>query len=257
MGRKNEDKKTRDSKITKSTIPFTIRQFNNTERLGDKLKALRKELNFTLLDMERKTKINRSYLAHLETGKIDKLPDPIYTRNFIKIYLRVLGADETYYLDLYEQERGTCDFVDQARMPRQKTRALRFLVASRFVKFASFILIAGSVVFYLGLQVRAIVTPPVLYVLEPTDGMTTQSATIAVTGSVELGATVYVNGEKILLTSNGSFDKEVALERGTNLIKIESVKRYSRPSVEYRRIVLEQRASITMSDSSRLSRVDN
>lgn len=227
-------------------MAFTIRQFNHTERLSDKLKALRKEANFTLSDMEERTKINKTYLRYLESGAFDKLPDPIYTRNFLKIYLRVLQTDDTYFLNLFEQERGTCDFVKQARLPRQRTRALKFLVASRFLKVGVFIFVAAGMVFYLGLQVRSIVTPPELSIMEPADGFVTNDATISVAGRVEQDASVRINDSEILLTKNGTFDVQIALERGVNLIKIESVKRYSRPSIQYRRVILQQDRTVTL-----------
>ncbi len=230
-------------------MPFSIRQLNHTERLGDKLKALRKVANLTLSDMEKKTKINILFLRCLESGSYHALPDPIYTRNFLKIYLRVLRMDDTYFLNLFEQERGTCDFVKQARLPRQKAQALKFFVASRFVKIGFFGLIAASILFYLGMQVRSIVTPPILSIFEPADGFVTNDATISVTGSVEQDAGVRVNETEVLLTKEGNFEVEVALERGVNLIKIESVKRYSRSSVEYRRVILQQQRAITFSSA--------
>ncbi len=196
--------------------------------------------------MEAKTKIHKTSIRYLESGVYDKLPDSIYTRNFLKVYLRVLRADETYYLDLFEQERGTCDFVKQARLPRQRARAFRFLVASRFVKVGVFVCLALSVVFYLGSQVQAIMSPPELSIVEPADGFITHDATILVTGLAEQDAAVRINGTDVLLTKSGSFEVEVALERGLNVIKIESVKRYSRPSVEYRRVVLQQDESVTL-----------
>lgn len=227
-------------------MSFSIRQFNHHERLCDKLKALRKEAGLTLSDMEKKTKINKTSIRLLEAGAYDKLPDSIYTRNFLKIYLRTLRADEIYYLNLFEQERGTCDFVKQACLPRQKARAFRFLVASRFVKVGGFLLLALSVVFYLGSQVQAIMSPPDLSIFGPSDGSITQDATILVTGSAEQDAGVRINGTEVLLTKTGSFEVEVALERGLNVIKIESVKRYSKPSIEYRRVILQQDQSITL-----------
>ncbi len=227
-------------------MSFSIRQFDHHERLCDKLKALRKEAGFTLSQMEEKSKINKTSIKHLEAGAYDKLPDSIYARNFLKIYLRVLGAHETYYLDLFEQERGTCDFVKQARLPRQRARAFHVLVASRFMKVGIFLGLALSVVFYLGSQVQAIMSPPELSIFEPADGYITQDATILVTGFAEQDAGVRINGTDVLLTKTGSFEVEVALERGLNVIKIESEKRYSRPSIEYRRVVLQQDQSITL-----------
>lgn len=230
----------------KKTMSFSIRQFDHQERLCDKLKALRKEVGLTLSDMEEKTKINKTSIKYLEAGAYDKLPDPIYTRNFLKIYLRVLRADETYYLNLFEQERGTCDFTKQACLPRQRARAFRFLVASRFMKVGGFLLLALGIVFYLGSQVQAIMSPPELSIFEPNDGSITHDATILVTGAAEQNAGVRINGTDVLLTKTGSFEVEVALERGLNVIKIESVKRYSLPSIEWRRVILQQDQTMTL-----------
>jgi hypothetical protein len=146
---------------------------------------------------------------------------------------------------LFEQERGTCDFIKQARLPRERARSLRFLVASRFVKIGLFCFVALSVVFYFGIQIRTIVMPPKLSIFEPTDGITTEDATISVSGQAEDGANVKINGTEVLMTKNGTFEFEIALERGLNVIKIEGMKRYSRSAVEYRRVMLNQNLTVT------------
>jgi cytoskeletal protein RodZ len=198
--------------------------------------------------MSDQTKIRKLFLKRLEACQYDKLPDPIYTRNFLKVYLRVLNTDEKYFLDLFEDECGTCDFIKQARLPRQRTKSLRFLVASKFVKIGLFCFVALSVVFYFGIQVRTIIMPPTLSIFEPIDGATTQKAIISVAGQTEEGAKVNVNGIEVLMTKNGEFEFEVALERGVNIIKIEGTKRYSKPAVEYRRVLLNQDRSVSFVD---------
>ncbi len=221
-------------------MSFIIRQFDHHQSLAEKLIALRKEANITLSQMAEKTKIRKLYLRRLEAGAYEKLPDSIYTRNFLKVYLRVLNADETYFLDLYEQERGTCDFVKQACIPRKRTGAFRFFVASKFLKVGVFLLAATSVVFYLGLQIHTIMSPPKLAIFEPNDGYLTANATIMVSGKAEDGSNVKINGVEVLMNKNGKFDMEVALERGLNVIKIEGAKRYSNSAIEYRRVILQQ-----------------
>ncbi|MBI2474917.1 helix-turn-helix domain-containing protein [Candidatus Uhrbacteria bacterium] len=233
-------------------MPFTIRQFNHQERLGDKLKALRKEANLTLTQMAEKTKIRKQFLKQLESGQYDKLPDPIYTRNFLKVYLHILNTEDLYFLDLFEHERGTCDFIKQACLPRQRTRSLRFFVASRFIKIGLFSFMALSVVFYFGIQIRTIIMPPKLSIFEPLDGIATQDATISVSGQAENGAGVKINGTEVLMEKDGTFKLEIALERGLNIIKIEGMKRYSKPAVEYRRVVLNQDRTVTITQSKNL-----
>ncbi|NBS41367.1 hypothetical protein EBS80_01790, partial [bacterium] len=92
---------------------------------------------------------------------------------------------------------------------------------------------------YIGYEVRSITSAPPLVVMGPSDGLATGDATVAVNGSTDPGTSVLVNGEKVLLNTDGSFATNVSLERGLNVIKIEGTKRYSRTNVEYRRVVLE------------------
>lgn len=230
-------------------MSFTIRHFNHQECLGDKLKALRKEANLTLSQMAEKTKIRKQILRRLEANQYDKLPDAIYTRNFIKVYLRALNVEDMYYLDLFEQERGTCDFVKQACLPRRRASSLRFIVAGRFVKIGMFGIVSVGLIFYFGIQVRAILLPPELMIFGPADGVLTQDATVKVFGQTEKSANVRINGTAVLLTNEGMFETEIALERGLNVIKIEGTKRYSRQTIEYRRVVFDGDQVISLAPS--------
>ena len=226
-------------------MTFVIRKFDYQETLGAKLKAIRRSANLTLSALSIQTKIRKSFLSAFENGDYAKLPDPIYARNYLKTYVRALGADVDYFLEQFESECGTCDFMKNARLPRRRASAWQFLVASRFVKVFVVAAMAISILSYVGYQLRAIVSPPDLLVYEPLDGFQTAQARVTVSGHAEQGAAVTINGMSVLLSQDGSFETEVALERGLNLIVIESTKRHSNPAVEYRRVVLKQDGSIS------------
>ena len=224
-------------------MSFIIRKFEKELKLGEKIKSLRKAANITIGEMENNTKISKTILKAFEAGDYTKLPEPIYARNFLKIIAKTLKTDETYFLDLYENECGACDYVQNARLPRQRTHALRFFVASRLVKIFFILFIALSLIGYLGLQIREIIKAPSLSISAPVDGLTTQDATIFVSGESELGSQVLVNGELVLLSTDGHFEQEVALERGVNVIMIEGAKRYSKKALLYRRVILDHKDS--------------
>lgn len=226
-------------------MAFVIRKFDYSESLGKKLKAIRAAAGWTLSEMAAKTKIRKSFLQAFESGDFAKLPDPVYARNYLKVYVRTLGGDVDYFLQQFEMECGTCDFTKNSRLPRRRARALQFLVASRFVKVCSLGLVGVAIVAYLGLQVRTIVSPPELIVFAPQDGIQTQEALITVTGQAQAGARVKVNGVDVLLSQDGIFEMAVALERGLNVIAIESQKRYSKSATEYRRVVLGENHKIS------------
>jgi transcriptional regulator with XRE-family HTH domain len=226
-------------------MAFVIRQFDYSQSLGKKLKAIRAAAGWTLSEMVIKTKVRKSFLQAFEAGDFARLPDPVYARNYLKIYVRALGGDVHYFLQQFEMECGTCDFTKNARLPRRRARALQFLVASRFVKVCTLGLIGLAIVAYLGLQIRAIVSPPELLVFSPADGVKTQKALITVAGQAQEGAQVRVNGVDVLLSRDGTFEIDVALERGLNVIAIESQKRYSKSATEYRRVVLGEHQEIS------------
>jgi transcriptional regulator with XRE-family HTH domain len=221
-------------------MTFVIRKLNDAETLGQKLKVLRLASHLTVSEMAFASKLQRHIIEAFENDRHDRLPEPIYARKFLKTYVQTLGGDADYFLQRYEDERGTCDFTKAARLPLRRARAIQFLVASKFVKFGVLGVFALALVAYLGGQLRAITAPPNILVLEPPDGVETNDATVRVAGQADGEVTVKVNGEEVLLDQQGYFETEVALERGLNIISVEGAKRYSRTATEYRRVVLDQ-----------------
>ncbi|MFH1711981.1 MAG: helix-turn-helix domain-containing protein [Patescibacteria group bacterium] len=219
---------------------FVMRKLDGAPKtLGEKLRALRRGQAVSLEMMEKSTHIQRRYIEALERGRYEELPEPLYSRNFIRAYARALHADENYFLELYEEECGLCDLVAPMRTPRQKVRKSRFLVWNRFLKFGMLGLVALAVVGYLGWQIQAIVSPPEVVLLSPVDASMTKKAMVEVEGVVEGEATVYVNGEQIVVNQDQSFETLVDLEKGLNVIMIEAERRYSRRAVIERRVVFD------------------
>lgn len=225
-------------------MAFVIRQFHNEQTLGEKLLTLRKEARLTLSELSAMTKIQKSYLKAFETNAFHKLPDPIYARNYLKTLARALGGEEAYYLDQFEQERGTCDVINKHQAPRQRTRATSLFVTSRFAHLCLFILLIGSLVTYIGIEVKTIITPPHLSISSPMDGTLTPDATVMVKGKTDKGASIKINGQTVLLSQDGSFEKEIALERGVNVLQIDGAKRYSHTATLYRRIIFDNGKSV-------------
>lgn len=221
-------------------MAFVIRKLNDARTLGEEIRELRRATGLTLSEAEHRTKVRRSFLNAFETDRFSDLPETLYARNYLRTYLQSLGvADADYYITRWEEARGTCDFVDASRLPRQRVRAGAFIVTSRFLKIAGVAAVLLAVTAYIGSEVRSIASPPPLVVLGPIDGLATGEAVVTVTGKTDPGTNVKVNGQDILLNSDGSFETPVTLERGLNVISVEGAKRYSRSSTEYRRVVLE------------------
>lgn len=224
-------------------MAFVVRKIEQAKAtFGEKLRALRRDRGLNVEQVAEQTHVHPGVIRALEADDFSRLPEPIYTRNFLKTYVRYLGGDEAYFLDCFEVSRGTCDFVDPLLLPRKRVRRARFLVTPRIFKFLSLGVAGCLVLAYLAYQVHSIVVPPKIELVEPYDGLSTEEAIVTVRGRVYEEARVLVNDKVILLNKDGSFAAEVDLDHGLNVITVEAKKRYSKTSTMYRRVVLEETA---------------
>lgn len=228
-------------------MAFVIRKLNESVTVGGTLHAMRKAAGWTLAELAAKTKIPKAMLDAIEKDAYERLPAPLYAKQYLKAYAAALGADQDYFLHRFEAERGTCDFLGATRLPIERTRAKALFVGSKLVKAAGFAAVTLAVCGYLALQIQRIVEAPELALSAPADGYTTPEASVHVEGEADPDAKVLVNGEHVLLSPDGTFATDVMLERGLNVITVEGAKRYSKTAAVYRRVILEPDGAKTAS----------
>jgi cytoskeleton protein RodZ len=59
----------------------------------EELKRIRESKGIRLEDISRRYKIRLSFLESIESGSFEDLPEPVYTRTFVKTYAGILGTD--------------------------------------------------------------------------------------------------------------------------------------------------------------------
>lgn len=64
-----------------------------TARLVKRLRDARVTLGLSVADVERDTRINRTYIEAIEESRFEDLPAPVYARGFVRSYARYLGID--------------------------------------------------------------------------------------------------------------------------------------------------------------------
>ncbi|MFA6131284.1 MAG: helix-turn-helix domain-containing protein [Patescibacteria group bacterium] len=217
---------------------FVMRKLSfGHERLGDRLRSLRRGQAVSLEMLETETHIQERYFSALERGMYEVLPEPLYTRNIIRAYARALHADEAYFLERYEEERGSCDCVSHLCTPVQRLRAVKLFVLNRFVKLGVLAIVAFGVFGYLGWQIQAIIAPPEVVLLSPVNDSMTSKAIVPVEGIVDEETTVYVNGVQVPVSEDQTFETSIDLQKGMNVILVEAERRYSRRAVLERTVV--------------------
>jgi transcriptional regulator with XRE-family HTH domain len=221
-------------------MSFFIRNLKEEEGLGKKIRALRKHKNITLNEAAGQTKIQKKYLEAMETGRYDRLPEPIYAKNFLRRYISFLGGDTDYFVARFEEEVKKCDLLAPHRLLAQRPRAFAFFAPHRLWKIVIGLFLVSALFFYLGWQINQLAAPPEITVFEPADGVEVTQAVITISGAVNREAEIFINNNTVIPDTGGNFTTEVALERGLNIITIEAKTRHSKKAVVYRKVVLKQ-----------------
>lgn len=219
---------------------FVMRKLDRGPKsLGEKLRDLRRGQAVTLEMMEKRTHIQKRYLVALERGYFHELPEPLYTRNFIRAYTRALSADEDYFIELYEDEVGVCDLITPLQAPRQRLRKQALYVWNHFLRFIALGVLVLAFASYLAVQVAGIISAPEIIVLSPQDDSVAPKPQILVEGIAQKETTVFVNQSQVVVNPDLTFSTYVNLQRGVNTIVIESQRKYSKTSRVTRTIIFD------------------
>lgn len=70
--------------------------------IGEVLRTARESRGWNFVDLQRITKIQAKYLQALEYNDFEAIPDPEYTRHFLKTYADILELDADVLLDAYQ-----------------------------------------------------------------------------------------------------------------------------------------------------------
>ncbi len=220
-------------------MAFLIRQLDTTS-IGTKIRSLRKKQGISLDMVARSTRIHRKYLEAFEKDAYHELPDPLYSRHFLKMFVDELGGDSAYFLERFDEECGTCPAdVTKLKMPRQRVgkqwlRQWRSILGKLGIAALALLMLV-----YIGTQIHTLLSPPNLIVDSPPDDIQTTTASISVSGQTDREVNVMVNNEPVLTDPTGRFTKKITLTRGLNIIVIEASKKYGNANTIRRTVFLE------------------
>lgn len=220
---------------------FVRRKLESEARtLGERLRLLRRTQAVTMDMLVEATRIQRGYLEALEWGRYQDLPDPIYTRNFIRAYARYLGADEAYFLELFSSEVARSDLLAPHRLPRTRARSLLFFSLPQFFTAFGVACVFLLSVFWLSSRIYVVFRPPEIQILSPDKESVTSVPYALISGEVDdINVSIRIDDQNIPLTPEGIFSREVPLHVGPNIVRISARSRYSAEAIEERIIVYQ------------------
>lgn len=96
------------------------------ESPGNKLREARTARSLSLEDIANVTRIPRSSLEHIEEGRFERLPAPVFVRGFIRNYARAVGLEPAAVVRLYDLTtgEGTAEAVEPDGAVAGRARAV-------------------------------------------------------------------------------------------------------------------------------------
>lgn len=126
---------------------MTVERVSSPQETVLDLKAVREACGLSLQAIFETTRVGLVNLTAVENGDFDRLPPPVYARNFIRKYARAVGIDEKPILDRYEKH------LENLKPPQEETevrkpwpetgRRYRFLFMSLAAVIAAGILVSA------------------------------------------------------------------------------------------------------------------
>ncbi|OGD96031.1 hypothetical protein A3F02_01320 [Candidatus Curtissbacteria bacterium RIFCSPHIGHO2_12_FULL_38_9b] len=194
------------------------------QTVGELFKKQRNAKSISIHKASRDLLIKERNLEQIEDGDWENLPEPPFTKGFIKNYANYLGLDADRILATYRRE------YDEARYPHKKLpieAKKRLMLTPNKMAGLGFILLGIAFISYLIFHYLSIRSAPKLEVLTPADDLTTHIEIIQVRGVTEISATVAIDGEFVPVDQEGNFFYQIHLKEGRNVIEIISSKRLS------------------------------
>ncbi len=211
---------------------------NTMVRLGQKLHQKRLQRKLTLDEIAQAIKIKPVFLSAIERGEYHKLPSPAYAQGFVRNYATYLGLSKAEITAMFKRE------FDEKKaykvLPDSLVKTKEFPLQRLKIQQSLLLAAAILVIFlaYLLFQYRSAFLPPMLTLDTPKENSTT-SKEITVTGKADSNATVFVNNQPVLVSSNGEFTRHLTLFPGKATISVKAKSRFGKETILQRTIVVK------------------
>lgn len=209
--------------------------------LGEKLR----DKNISIEKLSELSGVSIKYLENMLKGDPEHLPSAPYLRGYFMKIGEVLNFDgeEAWKLWNDRSEVNRSGSLDRLPINRFARKSM--------TKYIWLSILPVLVLIYLAVQLPRIFGTPLLYIEYPKTNPTSSfTDRVVVSGTLQNGKELYVNGERVPLEDSGAWQKGVLLQAGQNNIEITAKKFLGRSVVVEKQIFYEAPAIATTTATS-------
>jgi len=207
--------------------------------VGETLRNKRKRLNLTITNIQKAIKIHPKYVKAMENDDYSEFTNKTHATGFLKIYAKHLNLNAEELLALWrrEHEHKFDDGADQGPKKLKTLERAPFVVTPTVIATGIVIIFLLGFFGYLFYQYKNFNAAPGLEIFNPPDNTIQQTDVVDITGKTDMDSTVLVNGQKIVLNTDGSFAASIKLKEGINNLSIVSINKLDKRSEIIRTVI--------------------
>lgn len=217
---------------------FQNRNIYAGKSLGERLHMYRKKNHLTLEKAEEETKVRLKYLIALEKGNFATLPEDVYTVGFLTRYADFLGAPKEELVNLYYAERGDSG-QSRTIIPKSRIKEKRIYLTPRIMALLGVVLLLLVIFGYIFYSVKNFTSAPNLEISSPVAESIINQDSVEIVGKTDIGATLKINEQVVLIDENGNFKETVKLQPGINNLEVRVTNRLKKETVKVIKILAE------------------
>ena len=207
--------------------------------IGQEFALERKRKGLSIAQVAKDTKIKEEFLYAIEKGDFKALPSSAYAYGFVRNYAKYLGLPVEKSLAIYRREYDEKKNVEVLPRgfsnPKEYTPPKYRFGRSAALLICLFVIVAGFLVF----QYRAAVFNPNLKIDTPKENEEVHSLTVVIKGKTDSASTLLIDNKEVPIDSDGSFQKEITVFPGEEVINFSVENKFGRSTSVNRKILVK------------------
>lgn len=205
----------------------------NNETLGQILAGILEEKRIAPERLAAMTNISGQYIEALLDDEEKLLPAMPYVRGYLVKIAEVLSEDPQRLIDAYLE-------MELTRSGAKDTLPLNRFAINKNKSGLLKIILGGLAIVVFAFWLYNFLGIPKIEINLPETTVIAKNPFFIIQGTAGPKETIYINGEKIYVTRDGFFSKEVLLESGLNVFEIKTKRFLGRETKTTREIIYEK-----------------
>lgn len=212
---------------------FSTKKIKSEKTLSERLKMARVRQKISLYEAEIGSKVRAKYLAAIEEGRWNELPQNVYARSFVLAYAKFLKLDLKLMKELCESEMSFRNCKEQQKISyNQSFKDKKVLITPKLIGYSALAISIISVITYIAFQLVGFAGNPDLKITSPDNNITTDNDSVDLAGVTDVDTVVSINGESVPVSNDGHFLTKLKLHQGVNMVKVKATNKAKKESAQ-------------------------